>query len=223
MGGVSKDYLLGSGVVVPVLKNVDMFIESGEYVAIMRPSGSGKSTLMNILGTLDRPSRGAYLLDGEDISGLDDAAVSRLRNQTIGFVFQGFNLLPSRTLIDNVALPLFYGGEGRPERQERAAFYLEQMGLAKFRDYLPGRLSGGQQQRVAIARALAGEPKLILADEPTGALDSATTKDIMKVFGDLHQEGMTIVMVTHDEDVARYAERLVQIKDGEIVYDGPMF
>ena len=226
MGGVFKDYMLDSGVASPILKDVDLVIEPGEFVAIMGPSGSGKSTLMNILGTLDRPSRGVYLLDGEDISELDDKAVSRLRNQTIGFVFQGFNLLPRRTLIDNIALPLFYGGEQKAERIERAEYYLGQMGLAKYRDYRPGQLSGGQQQRVAIARALAGEPKLILADEPTGSLDSHTAAEIMDIFATLHRErreGMTIVMVTHEENVARYAERLIQIKDGAVVYDGPMF
>jgi putative ABC transport system ATP-binding protein len=208
---------------VPILKSIELFIDPGEYVAIMGPSGSGKSTLMNILGTLDRSTSGLYLLDEEDVSSLDDSALSRLRNQTIGFVFQGFNLLPRRTLLDNIALPLFYGGEARAERRKRAAHYLGEMGLAKYCDYLPGQLSGGQQQRVAIARALAGEPKLILADEPTGALDSNTTRDIMGIFDELHGQRMTIVMVTHEEDVARHAERLVQIKDGEIVYDGPMF
>jgi putative ABC transport system ATP-binding protein len=220
---LSKDYVLASGVRVPVLKDIELFIDPGEFVAIMGSSGSGKSTLMNILGTLDRPSSGLYLLDEEDVSRLDDIALSRLRNQTIGFVFQGFNLLPRRTLIDNISLPLFYGGESRAIRRDRAAHYLGQMGLDRYRDYLPGQLSGGQQQRVAIARALAGEPKLILADEPTGALDSNTTKEIMDILGQLHREGMTIVMVTHEEDVARHAERLVQIKDGGIVYDGPMF
>ncbi len=223
MERLSKDYVLESGVTVPVLKNIDLFIDPGEYVAIMGPSGSGKSTLMNILGTLDRPSSGLYLLDEEDVRRLDDNGLSRLRNQTIGFVFQGFNLLPRRTLIDNISLPLFYGGEARVERRERAAYYLRQMGLAKYHDYLPGQLSGGQQQRVAIARALAGEPKLIFADEPTGALDSSTTKEIMSIFDELHDDGLTIVMITHEEDVARHAQRLVQIKDGEIVYDGPMF
>jgi putative ABC transport system ATP-binding protein len=223
MERLEKDYMLDSGLTVPVLKGIDLVIEPGEYVAIMGPSGSGKSTLMNVLGTLDRPSRGIYLLDGEDIGRLDDTAVSRLRNETIGFVFQGFNLLPRRKLLDNIALPLFYGGGKRAERRKRAAYYLGQMGLAKFPEYLPGQLSGGQQQRVAIARALAGEPKLILADEPTGSLDCNTTKEIMEVIAELHRDGLTIVMVTHEEDVARHAERLVQLKDGEIVYDGPMF
>jgi putative ABC transport system ATP-binding protein len=223
MERVSKDYVLESGARVPILKSIELYIDPGEYVAIMGPSGSGKSTLMNILGTLDRCTSGLYVLDEENVNSLDDSALSRLRNQTIGFVFQGFNLLPRRTLLDNIALPLFYGGESRAERRKRAAHYLGEMGLAKYRDYLPGQLSGGQQQRVAIARALAGEPKLILADEPTGALDSNTTRDIMNIFNDLHRQMMTIVMVTHEEDVARHAQRLVQIKDGEIVYDGPMF
>jgi putative ABC transport system ATP-binding protein len=181
---------------------------------------------MNILGTLDRPTRGIFLLDGEDTGELDDTAVSRLRNETIGFVFQSFNLLPRRTVIENIALPLFYGGESRKARLERAEYYLGQMGLSRYRDYGPGQLSGGQLQRVAIARALAGEPKLILADEPTGALDSHTKKDIMAIFSALHRErreGLTIVLVTHEEDVARQADRLVHLKDGEIVYDGPMF
>ncbi len=223
MENVCKDYLLDSGEAIPVLKHIDLIIEPGEYVAIMGPSGSGKSTLMNILGTLDQPSSGLYLLDGENTKEFNDRTLSRLRNQTIGFVFQGFNLLPGRTVIDNVGLPLFYGGEERKERLRRAGYYLEQMGLAKYHHYLPGQLSGGQQQRVAIARALAGEPKLILADEPTGALDSHTSREIMDVFSTLHSEGITIVMVTHEEDVARYAERLVDIKDGELVYDGPIF
>jgi putative ABC transport system ATP-binding protein len=222
MKNVCKEYLLGSGTSMPVLKNIDLVIEPGEYVAIMGPSGSGKSTLMNIVGTLDQASSGIYLLDGEETQALDDILLSRLRNQTIGFVFQGFNLIPRRTVVDNIALPLFYGGEEWKECLRRAEYYLGQMGLAKYRNYLPGQLSGGQQQRIAIARALSGEPKLILADEPTGSLDSNTSKDIMEIFTLLHKEGITIVMVTHEEDVAQYAERLVQIKDGEINYDGPM-
>ncbi len=223
MEGIGKDYLLDSGTCVPVLHDIELVVEPGEFVAIMGPSGSGKSTLMNILGTLDRPSRGLYLLDGEDTAGFNDELLARLRNETIGFVFQGFNLLPRRSLVDNVAMPLFYGGEERKERIRRAEYYLDQVGLSTHRDHLPGQLSGGQQQRVAIARALAGEPKLILADEPTGALDSVTTKEIMEMLSKLHGMGITIVMVTHEEDVARYAERLVQVKDGRIVYDGPMF
>ncbi len=223
MDRVCKDYFVSDQGAIPILKNIELVIEPGEYVAIMGPSGSGKSTLMNIMGTLDRPSRGLYLLDGEDTQQFDDRSLSRLRNQTIGFVFQGFNLLPRRTVLDNIGLPLFYGGEERKERMKRAEYYLGQMGLAKYRDYMPTQLSGGQQQRIAIARALAGEPKLILADEPTGALDSNTSKEIMNVFSSLHREGITIVMVTHEEDVAKYAERLVHMKDGELVYDGPIF
>jgi putative ABC transport system ATP-binding protein len=223
MSAVRKDYTLASGVTVPVLKSVDLIIEPGEFVAIMGSSGAGKSTLMNILGTLDRPSSGLYYLDGEDTSQYDDEALAYLRNNTIGFVFQGFNLLPRRTIADNVALPLFYGGEEHKERMWRADYYLEQMGLAKYRDYLPSQLSGGQQQRVAIARALAGEPTLILADEPTGNLDSKTSDEIMNLFTSINKEGITIILVTHEQDVANYAQRLIQVKDGEVIYDGPMY
>lgn len=222
MTNICKQYVLGTGSVMPILKNIDLIIEPGEYVAIMGPSGSGKSTLMNIVGTLDQASSGLYLLDGEETQALDDMLLSRLRNQTIGFVFQGFNLIPRRTVLDNIALPLFYGGEDWKECLRRADYYLGQLGLAKYRHYLPGQLSGGQQQRIAIARALAGEPKLILADEPTGALDSNTSEEIMDIFTTLHDEGITIVMVTHEEDVAQHADRLVQIKDGKVNYDGPM-
>jgi len=223
LGGIGKDYVSDAGVTTQVLKSVDLEVEAGDFVAIMGPSGSGKSTLMNVLGTLDRASRGVYELDGEDVSRYDDAALARLRNRTIGFVFQGFNLLPRRTVLDNIMLPLFYSGENRPERRRRAEHYLEQVGLRSYRDYFPNQLSGGQQQRIAIARALAGEPVLLLADEPTGNLDSHTTKEILELFNALNQEGMTIVLVTHEEDVSRYAKRLVHVKDGEIVYDGPNY
>jgi putative ABC transport system ATP-binding protein len=223
MGGITKDYRLGNGSVSRVLKSVDLSVESGEFVAIMGPSGSGKSTLMNLLGTLDRPTSGSYLLDEEDTSILNDVELAKLRNSTIGFVFQGFNLLPRRTLLDNVALPLFYGGETHKERTKRASHYLGQMGLSEHLDYFPTHISGGQQQRVAIARALAGEPKLLLADEPTGNLDSQTSDEIMKLFKSLNKEGITIVLVTHEHDVARYADRLVHVKDGEVIYDGVMY
>ncbi len=223
MQDICKDYTLGSGVTTPVLKSINLIVEPGEFVAIMGSSGSGKSTLMNLLGTLDRPTSGLYLLDGEDINEYDDAALAHLRNQTIGFVFQGFNLLPRRSIVDNIALPLFYGGEERKERVRRAEHYLNQVGLSSHRNYLPGQLSGGQQQRIAIARALAGEPTLILADEPTGNLDSHTSKEIMEIFSALNKEGITIVLVTHEMDIACCAKRLVQLKDGKIVYDGPMY
>jgi putative ABC transport system ATP-binding protein len=223
MGGICKDYLLGNGVSVPILKSIDLTIEPGEFVALMGPSGAGKSTLMNILGLLDRPTRGIYYLAGDDTSELDDQTLAYLRNVTIGFVFQGFNLLPRRTILDNVALPLLYGGESHEERKWRAEHYLGQMGLGKYHDHLPGQLSGGQQQRVAIARALIGEPSLILADEPTGNLDSHTSDEIMEIFRTINQEGITIVLVTHEQDVASYAERLVQLKDGEVIYDGCMY
>ncbi len=223
MDGIGKHYTTGSGVETQVLKNVELRIAPGEFVSIMGPSGSGKSTLMNILGTLDRPSRGIYLLDGEDIRDYNDEELARIRNLTIGFVFQGFNLLPRRTIIDNIALPLFYAHESRSERIKRAEHYLEMVGLSSHRNYLPSQLSGGQQQRIAIARALCGEPKLLLADEPTGNLDSKTSDDIMNLFKDLNKEGMTVILVTHEQDVARYGKRLVQIKDGDIIYDGPMY
>jgi putative ABC transport system ATP-binding protein len=223
MQGICKHYTLPTGIAVPILKSVELFIEPGEFVAIMGPSGSGKSTLMNILGTLDRSSSGIYMLDGEDIRDYDDAMLARIRNRTIGFVFQGFNLLPGRTIVDNIALPLFYGGESRGECIRRAEYYLEQIGLSTHRNYYPPQLSGGQQQRVAIARALAGEPKLLLADEPTGNLDSQTSKEIMEIFSRLNRDGITVVLVTHSFEIAACAPRLLQLKDGEMVYDGPMY
>jgi putative ABC transport system ATP-binding protein len=223
MENICKHYTLGTGVVTPVLKSIDLTIEPGEFVAIMGPSGSGKSTLMNILGTLDRASSGTYLLDGEDISAYDDTGLARIRNRTIGFVFQGFNLLSRRSILDNIALPLFYAGEPHEERRKRAEHYLGMVGLSTHAHHLPTQLSGGQQQRIAIARALCGEPKLILADEPTGNLDSQTSKEIMDLFTALNREGITIILVTHEQDVARYGQRLVHIKDGEVIYDGPMY
>jgi len=223
MDGVCKEYVIGSGVTTPVLKSIELIVEAGEFMSIMGPSGSGKSTLMNILGTLDRPSRGIYLLDEENVSEYDDSTLAKLRNETIGFVFQGFNLLPRRTVIDNIMLPLCYAGVDRKECVEHAEYYLEQVGLSSHRNYFPNQLSGGQQQRIAIARAMASEPKLILADEPTGNLDSHISKEIMEIFRELNHEGITIILVTHDMEIATCARRLVHLKDGEIVYDGVMY
>lgn len=222
MDRISKHYEPSPGVITPVLKSLDLFIGQGEFVSIMGPSGSGKSTLMNLLGTLDRPSGGTYLLDGVDVGAHTDDELAHIRNRTLGFVFQGFNLLPRRTLIDNIAMPLFYSGEKKEERVRRAEHYLNVVGLSSHRKYTPTQLSGGQQQRIAIARALAGEPKILLADEPTGNLDSVTGKDIMSLFTSLNKEGMTVILVTHDQEVARYGRRIVQLKDGEIIYDGPV-
>jgi putative ABC transport system ATP-binding protein len=223
MDGICKDYSIKDGVTTRVLKSIELFIEPGEFVSIMGPSGSGKSTLVNLLGTLDRQTEGVYLLDDEDIRDYDDAALAHIRNRTIGFVFQGFNLLARRTVIDNIALPLLYGGEERKEQIRRAEYYLDQVGLSTHRNHFPSQLSGGQQQRVAIARALIGEPKIILADEPTGSLDSKTSKEIMGLLSTLNQEGITIIVITHDMDIANYGQRLVQLKDGEIIYDGPKY
>jgi putative ABC transport system ATP-binding protein len=223
MEGIWKEYRLGSGTVVPILKGINLEIDAGEFVSIMGPSGSGKSTLMNLLGTLDRPSRGVYLLDDEDTSKFNEAQLAKLRNSTIGFVFQGFNLLPRRTIVDNIALPLLYGGEERKERLRRAEHYLGEVGLSKYRNYRPDQLSGGQQQRIAIARALCGEPKLLLADEPTGNLDTQTSIEIMGLFKTLNEEGITIILVTHEQDIASYGQRLVHVKDGDIIYNGPMY
>jgi putative ABC transport system ATP-binding protein len=208
---------------VEVLKGLDLTIEHGEFMAIMGPSGSGKSTLMNLLGLLDVPTSGQLLLDGIDVSKLDSDEAAALRNKKLGFVFQGFNLLPRRNLLENIALPLFYAGVEREERLERAAEYLEQVGLSTHAKHLPTQLSGGQQQRVAIARALVGNPDIVLADEPTGNLDSKTSKEIMDIFRALNEKNITVILVTHEHDVAKNAERLIHIKDGEIVYDGPMY
>jgi len=216
-----KEYLVPGGRSVPVLHDVDLAIGAGELVAIMGPSGSGKSTFMNILGCLDTPTSGRYALQGRDVAGLSADELAALRNQLIGFVFQGFNLLKRVTAEDNVALPLLYAGVSRAERSRRARVLLERGGLGDFAGALPNQMSGGQQQRVAIARALAGEPALILADEPTGNLDTQTSGEIMSLFTQLNEEqGLTVVIVTHEADVARYARRLVRFVDGRIVYDG---
>ena len=206
---------------VPVLHDVTLDIQEGEFVAIMGPSGSGKSTFMNILGCLDTPTGGRYELQGNDVAKMDGDELARLRNQVIGFVFQGFNLLPRANLETNVALPLLYARVGKSERLERARKLLTQTGLGNYAKSLPNQISGGQQQRVAIARALAGKPNLILADEPTGNLDSHTSQEIMEIFTRLNTEdGITIVLVTHESDIARYAKRLVRFVDGDIVHDG---
>lgn len=220
---VCKDYLMDGSLVVPALKSIDLTIEHGEFVAVMGPSGSGKSTLLNILGTLDQPTSGSYRLCGIAVDGLYGHALADFRLSTIGFVFQGFNLLQSRSVLDNVALPLIYAGDDHGTRSSKASLILERVGLPNRRHHFPSQLSGGQQQRVAIARALVNSPKLILADEPTGNLDTATGKEIMALLTALNEGGITIILVTHDHDVASYAERLVHCKDGEIVYDGPMY
>jgi putative ABC transport system ATP-binding protein len=211
--GITKEYEMGSQV-VHALREVDLEIADGEFAAIMGPSGSGKSTLMNIIGCLDLPSGGTYRLDGIDVSDMSDDDQARIRNQHIGFVFQQFNLLPRTSALKQVALPLMYAGVGRRERMERAAKALEAVGLGERMEHRPDELSGGQQQRVAIARALATEPSIILADEPTGALDTQSGGEIMDIFDSLHRQRITVVVVTHDHDVAARAERTITLRDG---------
>lgn len=213
-----KNYQTAAGP-FPVLKDVNLRIDSGDYVAIMGPSGSGKSTFMNILGCLDKPTKGQYVLDGHAVATMEENDVAGVRNKTIGFVFQGFNLLARSSLLDNVALPLVYSGIEKSERHARAKVLLEKVGLAKHINSRPNQISGGQQQRVAIARALVNKPSLILADEPTGNLDSVTSEEIMALFGQLNQEGITIVLVTHETDIAEHAKRQVRFLDGVIVQD----
>jgi putative ABC transport system ATP-binding protein len=215
-----KEYETAAGP-LPVLREVSLVIQPGEFVAIMGPSGSGKSTFMNILGCLDLPTSGRYTLDGRDVGTLDRDQLAQLRNNVIGFVFQGYNLLQRESLVDNVALPLLYAGVGREERTRRATELLARVGLASFGEFVPNQISGGQQQRVAIARALINRPRLILADEPTGNLDMATSHDIMDQFTRLNaEEKITIVLVTHESDIAKYARRLVRFVDGRITHDG---
>jgi putative ABC transport system ATP-binding protein len=204
---------------VPVLHGLTFNIAAGEYVAIMGPSGSGKSTLMNLIGCLDRPTSGTYVLDGIDVSKLDDNALAEVRLKKLGFIFQGFNLLARTDARKNVALPLFYAGVSGRERNRRAEAALEEVGLADRGHHAPNQLSGGQQQRVAIARALINDPAVLLADEPTGNLDSKTSEDIMALFSKLHESGRTIIMVTHDEAVARNAKRVIRLLDGLVVSD----
>jgi putative ABC transport system ATP-binding protein len=212
---VSRMYRLGT-VEVPALDDVSLRIDRGEFVAIVGPSGSGKSTMMNILGCLDRPTHGAYVLDGTAVAGLDDDALARLRSRAIGFIFQSYNLLPRTSALENVATPLLYQGVGRSERHRRAGAVLERLGLGDRVDHEPSELSGGQQQRVAIARALVTEPDLILADEPTGNLDSHAGAEVTALLGDLHVSGRTVVLITHDLEVAATADRQIHLRDGRI-------
>lgn len=213
-----KEYQTAAGP-FPVLKDVNLVIEKGDYVAIMGPSGSGKSTFMNILGCLDKPGQGDYLLDGQQVAALDNNALAQLRNKTIGFVFQGFNLLARSNLLDNVALPLVYAGLERPKRHEKAKQLLDKVGLGDYLYSRPNQISGGQQQRVAIARALVNDPSLLLADEPTGNLDSKTSEEIMALFDRLNEEGITIILVTHEHDIAAHASRQIRFLDGRIIQD----
>ncbi|SNC74900.1 putative ABC transport system ATP-binding protein [Hymenobacter gelipurpurascens] len=215
---ISKVYRMGTEE-IHALQSVSITIQRGEYVAFMGPSGSGKSTLMNIIGCLDTPSSGRYILNGKDVSNMTDNQLADVRNREIGFVFQSFNLLPRATALDNVALPLIYAGYGKSERQAIAHEALRSVGLAERSLHRPNELSGGQRQRVAIARALVNNPSIILADEPTGALDTRTSHEIMDLFEALYAKGNTIIMVTHEEDIARYAHRIVRLRDGLVESD----
>jgi putative ABC transport system ATP-binding protein len=215
---LARDYDMG-GEVVHALRGVDIQIRRNEFVAIMGPSGSGKSTLMNLIGCLDTPTAGEYWLNGQKVSDLSDDELARIRNKEIGFVFQTFNLLPRATSLHNVELPLIYAGVAAPDRRRRAGRALERVGLGDRMAHKPNELSGGQRQRVAIARALVNEPSILLADEPTGNLDSATSAELMGVFADLHRQGQTIVMVTHERDIAAHAARVVTLRDGLIATD----
>lgn len=212
---IYKDYIQGS-MVVPVLKDVTLHVEEGEYVAIMGPSGSGKTTLMNIIGCLDKPTKGVFRLDGEEVLEEKDNELAEVRLKKLGFVFQTFQLLPRQTALENVALPLVYAGVSKKERSKMAAEALAKVGLEDRVSFVPNQLSGGQKQRVAIARAMVNHPRILLADEPTGALDSKSGRQVMEIFKELNEEGVTIIMITHDREVAQHAKRIVDIFDGEI-------
>ena len=215
---ITKSYPLGDGE-LQILKGIDLQIEKGEFVAIMGPSGSGKSTLMNILGCLDKPTSGSYSLDGVRVDGLSSDELASIRNKKIGFVFQGFNLLSRTTALENVELPMVYANIDSGERRKRAEKALDSVGLKERMHHQPNQLSGGQQQRVAIARAVVNDAPIIFADEPTGNLDTKTSVDIMNLFGQIHKNGNTVILVTHEEDIARYAHRVIRLRDGKIESD----
>ncbi|MAZ26511.1 MAG: macrolide ABC transporter ATP-binding protein [Cytophagaceae bacterium] len=215
---IKRNFALGSEI-VKVLKGIDLDINKGEYVAIMGPSGSGKSTFMNLLGCLDTPTSGTYVLNGRDVSHMTDDELADVRNKEIGFVFQTFNLLPRTTALDNVALPMVYAGYSKTERHARATEVLTSVGLADRMDHKPNQLSGGQRQRVAVGRALVNKPSIILADEPTGNLDSKTSVEIMNLFDEIHAAGNTVILVTHEEDIAEHAHRIIRLRDGLIESD----
>lgn len=215
MTGINRDFPQGKET-VHVLKNINLTVEEGEYIAIMGPSGSGKSTLMNIMGCLDVPTSGSYILDGENVDEASENRLAEIRNSRIGFVFQSFYLLPKLSAVENVALPLLYADVPKKERLQRAKTALENVGLGERLNFMPNQLSGGQCQRVAIARAMVGNPKILFADEPTGALDSASGEQIMKLFSELNEKGATIVMITHEQDIANCAKKIYYIHDGEL-------
>lgn len=215
---ITKRYIMGAEV-VDALKGVSITIRKGEYVAFMGPSGSGKSTLMNIIGCLDSPTAGTYVLNGKDVSDMSENELAEVRNKEIGFVFQTFNLLPRQSSLENVALPLIYAGYNKADRSEKAQRVLESVGLGERSSHKPNELSGGQRQRVAVARALVNDPSILLADEPTGNLDTRTSYEIMQLFAEIHSKGNTIIMVTHEEDIARYAHRIIRLRDGLIESD----